>query len=97
MQAEDPYEFVGLLRNQPLVGTQRNAAIGRLTRTLAVNDTLRSALERLLAEFAGSIDWPAFRDALIHNADGGEEFARGFDDLSDGSSPARTIDRSNFT
>ena len=83
VQAEDPYEFVSLLRNQPLVATQRNEAIGQLARTLAANDTLRSTLERLLAEFAGSIDWPAFRDALMHNADGAEDFVRGFDDLKE--------------
>ena len=33
VQAEDPYEFVGLLRNQALVATQRNEAIGQLART----------------------------------------------------------------
>jgi phosphohistidine swiveling domain-containing protein len=83
VQAEDPYEFVGLLRSQPLVATQRNEAIGQLAEKLAANDTLRSALERLLAEFAGSIDWPASRDMLMNNADGAEDFVRGFDDLKE--------------
>jgi len=82
VQAEDPYEFVGLLSNQPLVATQRNEAIGQLAGKLAANDKLRSALERLLAEFAGSIEWPAFRDALMNNADAAEDFVRGFDDLT---------------
>ncbi|MEJ2140654.1 MAG: hypothetical protein P8Y61_14675, partial [Gammaproteobacteria bacterium] len=83
VQAEDPYEFVGLLRNQPLVATKRNAAVGQLAEKLAVNDALRSALEQLLVEFAGSIDWPAFRDALMNKADGAEDFVRDFDDLKE--------------
>jgi pyruvate,water dikinase len=83
VQAEDPYEFVGLLRDQPLVATQRNAAIGQLAGKLAANATLRSALVRLLAEFAGDFDWPAFRDALMRNADSAEDFVRGFDDLNE--------------
>jgi pyruvate,water dikinase len=83
VRAEDPYEFVGLLRSQPLVATQRNEAIGQLAEKLAANDTLRSALERLLAEFAGNFNWPACRDALMHNADAAEEFVRGFEDLKE--------------
>ncbi len=83
VQAEDPYEFVGLLRNQPLVATQRNQAIGQLAGKLAANDTLRSALERFVAEFAGNFNWPACRDALMNNADGAEDFVRGFEDLKE--------------
>ena len=83
VQAEDPYEFVGLLRNQPLVATQRNEAIGRLAQMLAVNDALRSAVEGLLGEFAGSMEWPAFRDLLANSAEGAEDFVRGFEDLKE--------------
>lgn len=83
VQSEDPYEFVGLLRNQPLVATQRNDAIARLGRQLAANDSLRSALERLLAEYAGALHWSTFRGELIGMADGADDFVRGFDDLNE--------------
>ncbi len=81
VHAQDPYEFVGLLRNQPLVAKQRNAAIGQLAQQLAANDRLRSAVERLLAECDGTLHWPSFRDALIRHADAAVDFVRGFDDL----------------
>jgi len=83
VHAEDPYEFVGLLRNQPLVATQRNEAIGQLAQQLATNDTLRSAVERLLAECAGTLHWPSFCDALMRNADGAEAFIRDFDAMNE--------------
>ena len=83
VQAEDPYEFVGLLRNQPLVAKQRNNAIGQLAQQLAANDVLRSAVERLLAQCAGSLHWPTFRDSLMRIADGAENFLRGFDALNE--------------
>ncbi len=74
---------MGLLRNQPLVATQRNDAIGKLAQQLAANVILRSAIERLLAEYAGRLRWPTFRDALMQIADGAGEFVRGFDDMND--------------
>ena len=83
VQAEDPYEFVALLRDQPLVATQRNDAIGHLAQQLAANAMLRSSVARLLAEYAGNLHWPAFRDALMRTADGAEAFVHGFDDMND--------------
>jgi pyruvate,water dikinase len=83
VRPEDPYEFVGLLRDQPLVAMQRNGAIGRLAQQLAANDWLRSAVEQLLAEYAGNLRWPAFRDALMRIADGAGDFVRGFEALNE--------------
>ena len=83
VQAEDPYEFVGLLRNQPLVATQRNEAIGQLAQQLATNDSLRSAVERLLAGCAGTLHWPSFRDALMRHADGAAVFIRDFNAMNE--------------
>jgi len=83
VQPEDPYEFVGLLRDQPLVATQRNDAIGRLARQLAANAGLRSVVERLLAECAGTLRWSAFRDALLQETDGAEDFIRSFEDMNE--------------
>jgi pyruvate,water dikinase len=82
VQSEDPYEFVGLLRDQPLVATQRNHAIGLLAQQLAANDLLRSAMTRLLEESAGALHWPTFRDALLRCAGGAEVFVNGFEDLN---------------
>ncbi len=83
VQPEDSYEFVGLLRDQALVATQRNDAIGQLAHQLATNDLLRSAVERLLAEHAGVLNWPIFRDALMRIADGTEDFVRGFEAMNE--------------
>jgi len=83
VQAEDPYEFVGLLRNQPLVATQRNRAIGELAAKLAADEALQSVLDRLLEECAGALRWPAFREALINKAEGAGDFLRDFDALKE--------------
>ena len=82
VQPEDPYEFVGLLRDQPLLATQRNDAMGRLARQLAANAMLRSAVECSLAKCAGTLRWPAFRDALLQMADGAEDFIRAFEEMN---------------
>jgi pyruvate,water dikinase len=83
VQPEDPYEFVGLLRNQPLVATQRNRALGHLAKQLAADGVLRSAVEHLIAECAGTLDWPTLRNELMRSVDGAEDFVRGFDDLAE--------------
>ena len=81
VHVQDPYEFVGLLRNQPLIAKQRNEAIGQLAQQLAADDTLRSAIERLLEEGAGTLHWPAFHDALMGDSDSAVDFLHDFDDL----------------
>lgn len=83
VQPEDPYEFVGLLRNQPLVATQRNYAIGQLAQQLATNDLLRSAINRLLADDATTMHWPTFRDALTGVAEGAEDFLRAYEEINE--------------
>ncbi len=82
VQPEDPYEFVGLLRDQPLVARQRNDAMVRLARQLAASAELRSAVQRLVADCSGALQWPAFRDRLMHSAEGAENFVRGFEELN---------------
>lgn len=82
VQPEDPYEFVDLLRDQPLVATQRNEAIAQLARQLASSDVLRLAVERLLAETGGPLQWPTFRDALLQVDEGAEDFVNGFDAMN---------------
>ncbi|MEN8802030.1 MAG: PEP/pyruvate-binding domain-containing protein [Thiogranum sp.] len=81
VHAQDPYEFVGLLRNQPLIAKQRNETIGQLAQQLAADDTLRSAIERLLEKGTGTLHWPAFHDALMRDSDSAVDFLHDFDDL----------------
>ena len=82
VQPEDPYEFVGLLRDQPLVATQRNEAIAQLARQLASSELLRLAVERLLAETSGALQWPTFRDALLQLVESAGDFVHGFDAMN---------------
>ena len=83
VQPADPYEFVGLLRNQPLLAAQRNRAIGELAQQLASNASLRAAVQELLSKHAGSLQWPTFRDELARVFGDAADFIRGFDDLND--------------
>ena len=82
VKPEDPYEFIGLLRDQPLVARQRNAAMGRLAQQLAASPELLATVQRLIAERGGALHWPAFRDVLMHSAAGAEDFVRGFEELN---------------
>lgn len=83
VRPDDPYEFVGLLRDQPLLAARRNCAIGELAQQLASNDSLRAAVEELLAKYADSLQWPTFRDELARTANAAQAFVRGFDDLNE--------------
>jgi pyruvate,water dikinase len=79
----DPYEFVGLLRDQPLLATQRNRAIGKLAHQLSSNAALRAAVERLLDEHTDGLLWSTFRRELAGAAPGSERFLRDVDDLAE--------------
>jgi pyruvate,water dikinase len=81
VQPDDPYEFVGLLRDQPLLAAQRNSVISELARQLGSNRGLRTAVEQLLAKHANSPRWSTFRDALLNSGVAAEEFVQRFDDL----------------
>jgi pyruvate,water dikinase len=83
VQPDDPYEFVELLRDQPLLAAQRNQAISDLARQIGKNDSLRLAISALLAEYAGSLQWSVFADALQRTADGAESFVQGFEELNE--------------
>lgn len=83
VQPEDPYEFVALLRDQPLLAAQRNQCITELAQQLASNEPLRATVKELLANHEGSLKWPTFRDSLAHVTDDAADFVRAFEDLSD--------------
>ncbi len=81
VQPEDPYEFVGLLRDQPLLAARRNSAIKELAGELAADDELREAIDGLLNVHRGSLAGPLFREELRRSADGAAGFIAAFDDL----------------
>ena len=81
VQPDDPYEFVGLLRNQPLLAAQRNSLISELARLLGLNPSLRIAVEECLRKDADSMCWSTFRDELLEKGGAAEEFLQRFDDL----------------
>lgn len=83
VQPEDPYEFIGLLRDQPLLAAQRNQALTKLAQQLALNEHLCASIEKLLAKYAGNLPWPTVRDELTHTIDDGEKFVCGFEELNE--------------
>ena len=83
VQPDDPYEFVGLLRDQPMLAAQRNSLISELARQLGSNHALRTAVEELLAKHVSSIQWPTFRDELLKGGIAADEFVQGFDNLQE--------------
>ena len=83
VQPDDPYEFVGLLRNQPLLAAQRNIAISELAQQLGSNHAVRTAVEELLAKHANSLQWSIFRDELLERERATEGFVQRFDDLQE--------------
>ena len=83
VQPDDPYEFVGLLRDQPLLAAQRNGAIGELAQLLGANSVLRAAVEERLTKQSDSLRWSTVRHELMQAGGAAEEFVRGFDDLEE--------------
>ncbi|MGB5367421.1 MAG: PEP/pyruvate-binding domain-containing protein [Polyangiales bacterium] len=83
VKPDDPYEFVGLLRDQPLLAAQRNRAIAALAQDLASHDSVRAAVEQLLGEHAGSMKWADFRRGLMEIEAGAAGFVEGFERLSE--------------
>lgn len=83
VQPDDPYEFVGLLRNQPMLAAQRNRSIIELAQQLASNESLSAALKELLKKHAGSLKWATFRNGLAELTNDATDFIRAFEDLSD--------------
>jgi pyruvate,water dikinase len=83
VQPEDAYEFVALLRHQPLVAAQRNHAIGRLAEQLAGDPALRAAVAGVLEHCDATVQWPELCDQLMRSAANARDFVRGFEDLNE--------------
>ncbi|MGD8698632.1 MAG: PEP/pyruvate-binding domain-containing protein [Gemmatimonadales bacterium] len=80
VKPDDPYEFVGILRDQPMIAAERNAALRQLAAYLTDRPPLQAALRDLrvgsssLSGEAGS----SLREAVA-DVDGGPEFMRELD------------------
>jgi pyruvate,water dikinase len=83
VQPEDPYEFVGLLRDQPLLASERNRALERLARDVAEDGLLRSEIETLLEEPHDALDWETLRRRLPRVSPGARRFLGALDTLSE--------------
>jgi pyruvate,water dikinase len=83
VRPDDPYEFIGILRHQPLLAAERNQAIGKLAEKLASDEALRAAVEQLLEEHAGSLSWPQAQEELRGSSRSAEEFVLAFEDLNE--------------
>ncbi len=82
LQPEDPYEFVGLLQDQPLLAVQRNRAIDELARQLEEDTALRVAVEELIERHAGALGAPVLRQELTGAVAGADRFLDAFEDLN---------------
>lgn len=77
LKPRDPYEFLGLLREQDLLATRRNQALGELARLLQEEAPLRRTLEERLGTGTPIPDLAPQLEALP----GGEEFSRRFEQV----------------
>jgi pyruvate,water dikinase len=77
VRPENPYEFVGILRDQNMIAKERNAALGRLATSVSDSGDLRASLEALaVSPAAGDRDsWPEPVDPATVS------FYREFDDF----------------
>jgi pyruvate,water dikinase len=83
VKPSDPYEFIGLLRNQPMIAVKRNEALMRLAEQIRENPTLRDVLSGLGSSKSAEVgvgagaQWPDL-EAEIEKVRGGYEFIEDF-------------------
>jgi pyruvate,water dikinase len=76
----DPYEFVGLLKGQAMLSTQRNQKIMELAQLIQTRPALRDSLENLIAE--SNENWPQLSQQIEQQPQG-PEFLNAFQNLLD--------------
>jgi len=80
VKPDDPYEFIGILKHQPMIATERNAALRHLADYLknhpALLDVVRN--EPAAGSPLSSEDWPSIRETIA-SVDGGPEFIEEFE------------------
>jgi pyruvate,water dikinase len=81
VRPEDPYEFVGLLQDQPLLAAERNHALENLAAQVAGNDMLGDRLRGVLEGAGLETTWSWVSEQLVDVA-GGKRFLRDFEDLN---------------
>jgi phosphohistidine swiveling domain-containing protein len=93
VRPQDPYEFVGLLRGERMIASQRNQALARLADRVRGDPALADALHRASAAASrqGGGDWRQILEAELGPKDGREAVAEiealleGFLDVAYGS------------
>ena len=83
VRPEDPYEFVALLQDQPLLAVERNRAIEGLARRLADEDALRAAVEALIEKHAGALSERTVGLELRGAAPGADRFLQELESLGE--------------
>ncbi len=79
VKPDDPYEFIGLLRHQPMLATERSEALEELARALARQTVVASAVRRVLAETSAQpLGMTTLREQL-REIPGGREFSVAFE------------------
>jgi len=76
----DPYEFVGLLKGQAMLSTQRNQKIMELAQLIQTKPAFRDSLENLIAE--SNENWPQLSHQIEQQPQG-PEFLNAFQNLLD--------------
>lgn len=83
VKPSDTYEFIGLLRSQPMIAMKRNEALLRLAERIRGNPPLRDALSGLGSSKSAEVgmevgaEWPD-PEAAIEDIPGGDEFLKDF-------------------
>jgi pyruvate,water dikinase len=74
VKPDDPYEFIAILRHQPMIAAERNAALSDLADYLEHHPALHDVLRNMAAVSPASFEaWPSIRETL-GSVDGGAEF-----------------------
>jgi pyruvate,water dikinase len=82
VKPEDPYEFVGILRHQPMLAAERNAVLQSLADHLRSHPALYDALRSMVRnDSESSVDEPSSLRRALASVDGGPEFTDRFEDF----------------
>ena len=70
VRPDDPYEFVGLLRGQPLLAAQRNQRLEELAQRIRRSERLGGLLSQMAGSSPGSASWEALWQQLRQDPEG---------------------------
>jgi len=72
VRPDDPYEFVGLLKGQPMLASQRNHKLRSLADWVKTHPEVETALKRYLAERSADFDWTQAYQSIAQLSAGAE-------------------------